>query len=138
MYLSHAVVVVSMRHKKSCLDVAAIGILQLATKEPVQLPVVVVVDCVVEGDDNHLRDLVLWQSPRYLLAGGGTEAVWEPAGNKVQNVNRVRDLISLAAAEVTFSCPVGIIPRVAESLVTPVTAVLNLVTEQFPGNYSKQ
>ena len=84
--LSHAVVVVSVRHKKSCLDVAAIGILQLATKEPVQLPVVVVVDCVVEGDDDHLRDLVLWQSPGYLLAGGGTEAVWEPAGNEVQNV----------------------------------------------------
>ena len=80
MYLSHAVVVVSVGHEESCLDIAAIGILEVATEEPVQLLIVVVVDGVIKGYDDHLRDLVLWQSSRYLLSGGGAETVREPGG----------------------------------------------------------
>ena len=67
-HLSHAVVVVSVGHKESRLDVATIRVLQAATEESVQLRVVVVVDGVIEGDGDHLRDLVLRESARYLLS----------------------------------------------------------------------
>ena len=83
-HLSHAVVVVSVRHEEGGLDLATIGVLQTATEESVQLRVVVVVDGVIERDDDHLRDLVRREPPRNPLSCGGTETVRQPEENKLR------------------------------------------------------
>ena len=71
-----------MRHKEGCLDVAAVGVLQVAIEEPLDLLVVVVVDRVIERDDDHLGHLVRGEVAGDLLASRGAEAFRQPGSQE--------------------------------------------------------
>jgi len=74
-FLHSRIVGVLMRHEKCGFDITAIGVPAFAIKYLLVQFVVVVVDGIVKGDRNHLRDFLGRQVVWYSGAVFGAEAV---------------------------------------------------------------
>jgi hypothetical protein len=107
-----------VRNKESGFDVAVVGVLSSSVEDLLVQVDVVVVDCVVEGDGDHLRNVVAFfiggtKISRYFSPVFGAEAIGQ-----------------FANGVVTQRRPIRICVDVAGVFVGSVVAVGNSVTEQ--------
>jgi len=78
-FLHRRVVGVLVRHEERGFDVTSVGVPTFAIENFLVQFDVVVVDGIVKGDRNHLRDFFGWQVVRYSCAVFGAEAVGQNA-----------------------------------------------------------
>lgn len=97
--LDGGVVAVLVRHEEGGLDVAAVGVLSLLVEDLLVKVDVVVVDGIVEGDGDHLGNVV--------AVGSGWSNSAKTTGN-LSSVLRAETIGQFADVGVTSRGPVGI------------------------------